>query len=452
MKKLTLFLIVLAALLLVVPTIGAQGGLSNYDSGFQVQNLSGTDTANIVVTYYNQDGSVDATVNDTIAPSSSNTYFPIGASSGFNGSVVISSDQPVAAIVNVLSNNFAYSASYDSFSGGSDSVALPLIMKGNAGFSTWFNVQNTGSSDVTVDVAYGGTACTESDTIAPGAAATFDQTTNSCLTSGYVGSATVTAGAGGSVVATVMEVGPTTLFAYNGFTSTSTNPVIPLVNANNVSYVTGIQIQNAGSNDTDVTINYTPVTGLGTACSETKSITAGTSATFALFAFSLSGDPDPGVDDCVFGATFVGSATVSQTGSEPLAGIVNQLSFSANKGSSYNAFDPASATDTVVMPLIMDRNFGFYTGFNLQVISGADTTVSCNYVGEDGGGNPINQLVNVTVTDGVANQVHLPGLNPIAPGFVGAGTCTGSEPLLAVVNEVGSSSGDVLFSYEGFNN
>jgi hypothetical protein len=435
---------------MVVPTIAAQGpGGLTYSSGFQVQNLSDTNAATIVVTYYDKTGAPDTTINDTIPASSSVTYFPIDATAGFDGSVVISSDQPVAAIVNVITPDFSFAASYDSFSAGASTVSLPLIMKENSGFSTWFNVQNTGSADATVNITYAGTACTDTGTIAPGAAATFDQSINGCLVGPYVGAATIDAGSG-SVVATVVEVGSATLFAYNGFTGGSAGPIIPLVNANNSGFITGIQVQNAGATDTDVTITYTPVAGLGTACSETGTVPAGGSNTFALFAFSLVGGTT--TDDCADApAVFVGSASITQTGAEPLVGIVNQLNLATNKASSYNAFDPASASDTVVMPLIMDRNSGFYTGFNLQVVSGGDLTISCTYTGTDNAG-PVDVTVDVTATDGVANQIHALGFNPIGDGFVGAGSCTASEPFVGVVNELGALSGDVLFSYEGFNN
>jgi hypothetical protein len=446
MKKLVVLLVVAAAMLLLVPFVGAQGGLS-YDSGFQVQNLADVD-ANVTIEYYDQDGTVNTSISDVIPAGSSKTYFPIDPAAGFNGSVVVSSDQEVAAIVNVLANSFAYGASYDGFTSGTDSVSLPLIMKENSGYSTWFNVQNAGADAVDVDVAYAGTACTDSATIMPGAAHTFDQETNTCLTAGYVGAGTVTA-AGGSVVATVMEVGPTTLFAYNGFTGGSTNPVVPLVNANNSGYITGIQIQNTGAASTDVEVSYTAITGAD--CSETKTIPAGGSATFALYSFSLGGDPDPGTNDCAFGDTFIGSAEVTaNSASNDLVGIVNQLNPGDDKGSSYSAFDAGNATSSVVMPLIMDRNSGYYTGFNVQNVGSGNTVVTCEFTKVDGtsGGT----AVSGTLASGDAFN-HIQD-NELGDGWVGSAICSASDSgsIIGVVNELGSGSGDQFFTYEGFNN
>jgi hypothetical protein len=323
-------------------------------------------------------------------------------------------------------------------------------MKANSGFSTWFNVQNTGMAATGVTVSYAGQpTCDQNATIEPGAAATFDQSAHGCLPNGYVGAATVTADSGGTIVTAVMQVGPDLLFAYNGFTGGSTGPVIPLVNANNSGFITGIQIQNAGASDTDVTIEYTPVSGLGTACSETKTVEAGSSATFALYAFTLGGDPNPGTDNCAMGATFVGSAAVSQTGGEPLVGIINQLS--SDKGSAYNAFDPAGASGVVVMPLIMDRNSGFYTGFNVQNVSATTTTVTCQFTSTDG--SVTDSVTSGSLGEGDAfNDIQL---NQLADGFVGSAVCTANSAgadIIGVVNQLFNGPGGLFFTYEGFNN
>jgi hypothetical protein len=410
--------------------------------------MSDTNVANVLIAYYNQDGTQPiADVSDSLPPGYSATYFPIDAPAGFNGSVVVSSDQPVAAIVNVLGNGLNYGASYGGFSAGAAEVNLPLIMKGNSGFNTWFNVQNTGTASASVNISYAGTACTETATIPAGAAATFDQSTNSCLTAGYVGAATITS-ADGTVAATAMEVGPTTLFAYNGFTSGSTNPAIPLVNANNSGYITGLQIQNAGGTSTDVTVTYTPSVA-GTTCTEMKTIPAGASATFALYSFSFNGDPDPGTDNCAFGTTFVGSATVTtNSAGNDLIAIVNQLNLGANKGSAYAAFDPAQASATVVMPLIMDRNSGFFTGISI-VNLGATTTVTCEY---SDGTNTYTETSGALASGEGFNSLQLNALNA---GFVGSAICTANTAgglLLGQVNELNQTlPGDLLFTYEAFN-
>lgn len=450
--KLVRLTIVLAFLLSLVVPLTASAQSVTYESGIQVQNL-GTDTANITVVYYNQDGSEEATVTDTITVADgSRTYFPIDdVSDGFNGSAVISSDQPVAAISNMLLTEegggmWAFGgASYGGFNAGANALSLPLLMKENSGFSTWFNVQNAGSSDASVTVTYD-TGATETATIPPGAAATFDQAANSELPSPYIGSAAITSDQ--PIVATVTELGTTTVFAYNGFTGSSTSVVMPLVNANNSGYITGLQIQNAGDTDTDVTIAYTPGTGQpGTACEETKTIVAGESATFALYAFSLAGDPDPGDTDCVFGETLIGSAAVSANSEDQsLVAIVNQLNLGANKGASYNGFDPSAGTDTVVMPLIMDRNGGYFTGIAVANVGTTSTDVVCSYSG--------GITYEDTATLAPGESFSPLNLNALGDGYVGSATCIASADgdIVGVVNELNTTaSGDAFLVYNAFN-
>lgn len=449
-------LLIIVILLLVVSVITVSAQSLNYDSSIQVQNLSETDTATIAIVYYNQDGSEDTTFADTIAPGKNKAYFPIQASTGFNGSVVISSDTPVAAIVNVVANNFSFGASYDSFSSGSETVSMPVIFKNNSNFNTWFNVQNAGTTNTTVNVAYAGTVCTEQATIAPGAAKTFDQANNGCLPSPYIGAATITAQSGGSIVASGVQLGPTTLFAYNGFTGGSNEIIMPLINANNSGFITGIQVQNAGNSSTNVTLSYEPALEngkpAGTACTETKTVPPGESRTFSLYAFTFTGDPQPGTTTCVRGSRFVGSASVTtNSSSQPLVSVVNQLNLSTNKGSAYNGFNPGQSTETVVMPLIMDRNSGYFTGINIVNVSNTASTVTCTYTSSNGAVS--KDFTSPSI--GLGESFNHLQLNFLANGFVGSGVCVANTPgakLIGVVNELGSSpTSDQLFSYEGFN-
>jgi hypothetical protein len=436
MKAFRALLVLALAIGILGSASGASAGAFTYTSGFQVQNLEAA-TANITVTFYNQDGTQAASVSDTVAASGSKTYFPLNqVNDGFNGSVVISSDKQVAAIGNVLGDGGNAAASYSAATAGATTVQIPLLMKDNSGFNTWFNVQNTGALDASVNVAYSD-GTTASATIKPGAAHTFDQATETH--SVKVFSAEVTSDQ--PVAATVIEESSSIMFAYSGFTGGSTNPVLPLINANNAGYVTGVQIQNAGASSTDVTLTYTGTDG--SSCTETQTIASKQSGTFALQAFA--GVAVPGMSTtCTGGQKLVGSAQVTtNSASMPLVAIVNQLG--ASNGEAYNAFDPASATAKVVMPLIMDRNGGYFTGFNVMNVGTTATTVSCTFTGA-------SYTVGGTLDPGKAlNDLQA---NKIADGYVGSATCTAGSggTILAVVNELGASSSlDQLLVYEGVN-
>jgi hypothetical protein len=313
--------------------------------------------------------------------------------------------------------------------------ALPLLMKDNAGWTTWFNVQNTGSGATDVDITYSDGLTASCTALAPGAACTIDQA-DEAHAPGWIGSAMVSAEE--PVAVTVMEVGATTLFGYSGFTGGSPEVAMPLINSNNNGFITGVQIQNLGSSDTEVTVTYTPSTH-GTACMETKDILAGESATFALEAFTAGG---------VCGAQkFIGSAevTANSAGSD-LVAIVNQLNIATNKGAAYEAFDPSAATDTVVMPLIMDRNSGYFTGFSVANVGSASTTVNCTFSGT-------SYTASDTIDAGEAMTLIQYG--QIADGYVGSATCKAGAggQIVGIVNELNTMlEGDAFLVYKAMNN
>lgn len=453
MKKFAIVLGLALLALLLMPKQSVFAQISSYDSAFQIQNLSGSQ-ANIVITFYNQDGSVADSVTDTVPANSSNTYAPLPQSvpAGFNGSVVISSNQPVAAIANVIGDG-TQGSSYSSFSDGSTTVSFPLINRDFYGINTWFNIQNAGTADANITVAFSGKpSCNQTATIKAGAAATFDQTSYNCLGSGYIGAATVTSN-GEPIVGTALQVASTGLFAYNGFTNGSTDPVMPLISNNVYGIHSGVQIQNQGGTSTQVTVSYTPAgSGNGTACTERRTIGAGQSATFSINVFSFGPDTQGVTTNCKFGQYFVGSARVTgNSASQPLVAIVNQTNFGTGKsGSSYNGFSPSDATNKVVMPLIMDA-YGIWTGYNIVNV-GSSTSVTCTYAG-------LSSSYNETASLSTGGAMSIQNINSGFPantggGYVGSGTCTatGGGLLLGVVNQANTlGTGDTTLTYEGFN-
>lgn len=445
--------VIVILVIALIATLGAANVFAapvlNYTSCFQVQNLNASQSATIAISYYAKGVAAPTIVNDSVPAAGSKTYCPLSAvSEGFDGSVVISSDVEVAAIANVSGaetgtpNWTSYNASYTGFTSGATTVNLPLLFKNNSGFDTFFNVQNTSLTDaaaVTVNYSDGVSA---NANIPPGQAHTFRQADEAHTQAVFA--ATITSNQ--PIVATVIEVGPSNmpmLFGYNGFTSSSTNPVMPLVQANNSGYTSGIQVQNTGGTSTNVTLTYYPATD-GTQCTETHAIAPGASATFALYSWEPG---DANTDDtCVNGEKFIGSARVTgNSAGVGLVAIVNQHAFGGNKGASYGAFDPANATDTVVMPLIMDRNSDYWTGFNVQNVGAAATTVNCTFA---------NTGYTASATLQPYEALNDIQWNSIAPGYVGSAVCTSTgQPIIGVVNELRNvGTQDTLLTYEGANN
>jgi hypothetical protein len=459
------FKVILAAALLMalalvaVPTAGAQLNIT-WTTGFQVQNLSAT-AANVSITFYDgTTGNALTPFNAVIGANASTNFFPLDGGAGrpsvpagFSGSAVISSDQPVSAILNILGNGTAYGGSASGISAGSTTVGLPLIQKGNGGFQTWFSLQNAGSSNATVSVAFkprdasSGTAMTVSNlTIKPGAALTLDTTSAQLAGLGtrFVGSATVTSNQ--PIAAIVNQTGllaSKTLLTYDGFGSSagSTTINMPLIQNGNAGFFSGLSIQNLGATPTTITVDYGPNTR-GTFQPTDQTFT--NVAAGATIAFNTA---------AAFGGNttaqrFVGSAKV--TAANPLVGVVNQLG--AISGSSYEAFNPSLATNKVSAPLLMANNGGFFTSVQCQNVGNAPTTITLSYSPNTRGtftpGN-FTQTIAAGVSGAPINQLVAAGTNR----YVGSGTVTasGNVPIVCVVNELGAATGDTLLTYTGTN-
>lgn len=446
------FLRVLFVLAIVVGLFGATkpaaAQIYTYTSGYQVQNLADV-LANISISYYSLQTSSTAggtevmTASDTIDASKSKTYFPIHVATGFSGSVVISSDQPLASIVNLVSTGIG-NASYVGSGSGATKVSLPLLMKLNSGITTWYSLQNAGSADATVNVTYSDGTSSPTTTIKPNASWVFDQGKETHTAKVFSGTVTSSQ----PLVAVVVQEGTIvkTILATTGFEGGETNALMPLINANNSGYNTGVQIQNIGTLASDVTVSYTPVPGSGTACTEKRTIQPGASQTFALYAFAGVAQTNL-VTDCIGKAKFIGAAQITvNSASQPMVATVNQTT--ATIAGAYNSFSPSKATDTVVLPLIMDRNSGWYTGFTVQNVGTEAVTVTCTFT-------------NTTYTK---SQTLNPGavmldiqINKIANRYVGSGTCvatgtgTAEKKIVGVVNEIAPGTGDGLLVYEGQN-
>lgn len=481
-KKLLVFVMVLSLVLIAaspMAPMAAPGGLT-YTSGVQVVNLEATDAA-VTLTFYNPDGTVAGTLNDTITGNGSKTYFPLsGVSDGFNGSMVISADKQIAAIANLITTDFSYNASTTGFSSGSTSFNLPLVMCNNSGFNTFFNVQNAGSGDATVTVNYipgsnGNSGLSETATIKQGAAKTFDQavgsTTRNCSTladgSGkFIGGATITSDQ--PIVATVMQLNTTTfqvLMGYNGFAAGSTTVSLPLIMANNSGFYTGIQIQNTGTISTDVTVAYAPNTGGSfIPVNETFTLAAGASKTI----LQNGASPANGsANNWTSAGKYIGAATVTNSVGQPLVAIVNQVSLGGSGlgpfGTAYEGFNPATATAAVNAPLVMANNSGYYTGIQVQNVGGADcASVTIDYsanVAPGGTFNPANETF--TLAAGASKTVIQNGTSPSNGGvnnWTGVGKYIGSADIsapgcsiVAIINQIALLSGDRYMTYDGFN-
>lgn len=461
---------------------GAQTGITGldaavtYTSGFQVQNLEAT-TATVNLAFYDQDGTlaVNPAPQYTINGNSSKTFFPISdAPVGFNGSLVISSDKDIRAVNNLVGSGPGnYFAATNGFQAGSNSVSLPLIMCNNSGFDTFFNVQNAGNADANITITYtpgsNGTAgLTDVATIKPGAAKTFDQTegstTRNCTTlkdaSGkFIGSASITSNQ--PIVATVMQLNTGSfkvLMGYGGFTQGSTTVALPLVMANNAGYYTGIQVQNVGASSTSVTVAYSPNTaGANNPIADTFTLAAGASKTIIQSGVGASS----GANDWNTIGRYIGAATITNTGGQPLVAIANQVRPSPALGAAYEGFDPSTATTKVSAPLIMANNSTYYTGIQVQNVSSTSANVTLKYGTNTAGAfTPADEVFSLAAgaSKTIIQNGNAPGNGSAVNNwgtnkYIGSATITSTGGnIVAVVNQVsGSVAGDQFAASDAFN-
>ena len=371
---------VMAVLVIVLALAGAaaaQGIQSLPGSGWWtsvgIQN-TGSATANAVLTAYHDNSSTSTdthTASFTVTAGSSVTFVPVatGAAgtiattpaleSGFSGSAVVSSDQPMAAIGQV-GNNQQFSnqvgvaggyasAQYRGSSQGAASISYPTVKHNFAAKTTTFYIQAAGT-DVTVNATVktnDGTTHTASKAVAanktwvlspsdftPPVAST--SCTNLANTSPCVGSLLATA-TGGQIVGAVVEhqhaTSPATLAQATALflpTDQATTVYCPTFKnayaGGALPRNTGLTVQNTSGSAADVFLTLTEV-GTGTKYTATANVPAGGSYTFSGQIPNIGGFPSGGGGT----AHGLGSATVTST--VPLIANVNE----ANTGSPVKA-------------------------------------------------------------------------------------------------------------------
>jgi len=452
-KSISIAICLVLLIAMFIPTSALAAEVTSFSSGFQIQNLSQANAANFTITFYNRsDGSVALTTPSASIPAGSfASFFTLDSvlSSSFDGSAVIASDQPLAAVSLLYGNtNREHVDAYTGFSSGGTTVNLPLIQKNNSAIYSFFNVQNTGSSDAHITVTYPGSytgaPCTETATIHAGAAVKFDQKTDSCLPDGvYSGiitsDTTLTVPVAQPVAAVLVEVystytsGTTTLLpmleAYTGFPSAGvTNPVFPSVQSGWFGSVNGIRVMNTGDQSTDVTITFTPSVGFpGNVCTETHTIAAGISVSFAN-GYSRLMAPACRTDQSGYNA-FVGSGRVTgNTANQTLVAISHQNNTLNAQGSTSDSFDIASATTALAFPLVVDGYNGAVSGMVLYNAGSSDALVTCTFTGT-------SFTLSETIAPGVGQANPLKNqISPITPNYLGSANCTSDQPILGLGN------------------
>jgi hypothetical protein len=486
---------------------------TGYYVGFQIQNLSSTQTATVLIQYYKQDGtggSGDYQQTITIAANRSKTIIcslnsdlsseilapapGVRGSSTFAGSVIISSDQPIASIANEAAsvNNPYGSASYNGLSDAdlSEVIYAPLIAKLGQP-NTTINIQNPNSSQISVVVdyvpgTYGVSYTTPSINIEGYGSRIWEVPANALDTNGrFLGSAKITS-TGGKIAVVVDAIfasnspSPSRYNArqsYTAFKSGSTKAVAPLIQKNDGGvWYSGIQVMNLGPGDATVQITYNGKQGTGTdvSCNPTTDALGLTEPSFTLeenksktilteFGGSLNSSALAGLD------CFRGAANVEVTsGTGKVVVIVSVAGQNSPQVSYYRGFNPDLATSTIVVPLIekylgVPGANGWSTGVQIAHVGTGDAIIDASF-------NVTCNGSTETVTESsdpvpAGSSTTFLQLNGFPLGSLGTRqNCLGSavfiardsKPIVGIVNQsfFGSGNpfvGDVLLTFEAIN-
>lgn len=443
MRKLSLVLTVLVLVGLLATSAMAQSTTKILSTNFTLVNL-GTEDAAGTIEYFLPDGTawrsdvsftLDANGGQAIYRQYDDTQLAAG-----RGSVMVSADQPVAAVTQILarSQNPTSSGAYSGFSQGDATFYVPLVARRGSSASGTTNsqiiVQNTSDAavNVEIDLVNGDASIRYTKTgisLQPGASYLYDVDLEDSanVPTNWYGSAVVrVVGAGEVAVVSNFFTGDA-MQTFNAFPSSApgTTWFVPLFTSrlpNSLS--TPIAVQNlsgAQIEANDVAVVCTSLDG---------------ATNFTLHNATAIGDTaayyfNP-VTDTTIPADFSGSCIV--TASANVVSFVQMRFIATGEAAAYEAI-PAGGTDTtVIVPLVAKRlDNGFATAITIQNLNqAADATVTLTYRPTTGSDISFNSSIPMGGSL-VQNLRTTSGVTQVPAGFVGSLVVESNQPIAAFV-------------------
>jgi hypothetical protein len=268
-----------AATLIGLTSVGAARAQAAYTASFSTsityQNV-GAAAATIAIVYYKEDGSNVTFPAGTLNAGASSSVFAgsvTGLSAGFQGSAILSSNEPVVATLVQVGQGTGAPKNRplsNGFSAGSSKVLIATALKNAFGVSTKFSVQNASAGNVDLTIKFfNTTSSTPVHTInvaalALGAAKYIDVGATAALPDGFSGSATVDAvqtgtSTGADIVASALELGVAGPYAaaFEGVASGSAKVYMPSALCNAFGgYNSAYAVQNTGAAAATVNVAY----------------------------------------------------------------------------------------------------------------------------------------------------------------------------------------------------
>lgn len=160
MKRISITLLLFLAGIFAFVGTASAGTAYNaaFTTSITYQNV-GSSTANIVFSFYPENNGSPIIVNKTLAANAGGSLF-VGSinniSAGFNGSAVLSSDQPIVATMVQVSSDTAVKNRplSNGFSSGSQQFLLATVLKNQFSTTSRFSVQNAHNTNVNLKVSF----------------------------------------------------------------------------------------------------------------------------------------------------------------------------------------------------------------------------------------------------------------------------------------------------------
>lgn len=482
-KTFAVLSVILMLSMLLGSVASAQTALpgSGWWTGEQVQNVGGA-AGTIAVTAYDKNSAATFAASTSVNAGAATTFLPgsfAGMPSGFQGSAVVSSDQPIKAIVTItdrlngalgVSGGLA-NAQYQGMDSSlvARTLYFPMAKGNHYGYTTAFYIQNAGTAATTATASFkmrDGTAYTyQTPSIGPNQQVVFSVLDAPgfapASNNGRVGAMSITADTDQALAGVVTEYltlgNPATkLASTRGFTAAEfdTTAYAPTTKNARYGHFTGIQVQNVSAGSIDITVSYKGTAGAcaGQSYQDSKTgVVAGAAATFN----QLVGQSN-------LPANCTASATVVATGN--ILATVNELNQAPASDSmnTYSAMPAHTATTKVSAPLFKDDRYGNRIGLMIQNVGGAQAnnivaTFACT------GGASFTAVSNAqSLADGAAFQFFHPSAqtsmfdpaHPFSSANVNCGvTITSDQKIVAIANETFTPGATLMDdnNYEGFN-
>jgi len=223
---------------------------------------------------------------------------------------------------------------------------------------------------------------------------------------------------------------------YSGFASGADKFYVPVVMKGFYGYTTEISVQNAGANNCDVTITYTP----GGYTDTYTGLKPG-----QVHRFNNASTPS-------MPNNYIGAGTITASGGSVVA-VVNQNYAAGLQQQTYNGFSAADAATTVYAPVVMKAFYGFNTSVQVQNIDTATSTTVTIYFYNPSTGALITSQTSPSLGPGEGYLFTQHNNASLPSNWIGTArlVSSSSAKIIAVVNQQNTSTGKAS-SYNAFAN